>query len=143
MSVLIKPAVGLVCGSIFGIGLSVSEMVSPVKVLGFLDIFGNWDPSLAFVMGGALIVAAVSFRIISRRPAPQLMTSFDLPTKVHIDIRLLVGAVMFGIGWGLVGLCPGPALANLAIGLASESFKPLIFVAAMITGMLVQGKWRP
>ncbi len=134
--------VGLVAGLIFGVGLTVSQMVNPAKVLSFLDIFGNWDPSLAFVMGAALVVAAVGYRVVHARPAPVLAAQFHLPTKRDIDGRLMGGALLFGIGWGLVGLCPGPAISAITLG----GTQVLIFLAAMAAGMLVVemiGRMRP
>jgi uncharacterized protein len=120
------------CGLIFGAGLLVSGMAQPEKVLGFLDIFGNWDATLAFVMAGAVAVAAAGFALARRRSAPLLAAEFRWPTRADLDTPLVVGAVLFGIGWGLVGLCPGPALVNLA-----RPGEPiLIFVAAMAIGML-------
>lgn len=125
--------VALLAGLVFGIGLVVSEMVVPAKVLGFLDVFGNWDPSLAFVMGGAILVTAPAFALARRLGTPILAGRFELPTRLDLDARLLSGAAIFGIGWGLVGLCPGPALTALGIG----SGQALIFVAAMIAGMAI------
>ena len=121
----------LVSGLLFGLGLVVSRMIDPAKVLGFLDIAGAWDPSLAFVMIGAIPVAAVGFVAGRRRARPVLDGSFQLPTRTQIERKLSARAALFGIGWGLVGYCPGPALASLTLG-RSET---LIFVAAMIVGM--------
>lgn len=122
--------VALLVGIIFGIGLAVSQMIDPAKVLGFLDIAGRWDPSLALVIAGALGMTFIGFRLALRLPTPLLAKRFSLPTARAIDMRLLAGAALFGIGWGLVGFCPGPALASLAYG-RQESF---IFVAAMAAG---------
>jgi uncharacterized membrane protein YedE/YeeE len=124
-------AVALVAGLLFGLGLTVSGMVNPAKVQGFLDFAGDWDPSLALVMGGAIPVAAGGFAIARRRRTPVCNTNFVGPSKTRIDARLVVGAALFGIGWGLAGYCPGPALASLSFG----GGKVLIFVAAMLTGM--------
>jgi uncharacterized protein len=121
----------LLAGILFGLGLAVSQMINPAKVLGFLDFAGAWDPSLAVVMAGALGVTAVGYRLALSRPAPLLAARFDLPTLREIDRRLLAGAVLFGIGWGLVGYCPGPAIASLAFGMKES----LIFVGAMLAGM--------
>lgn len=121
----------LLCGLLFGAGLSLSQMIDPARVLGFLDVAGHWDPALAFVMGGALIPAAAGFARARRLSRPALAAQFALPEKTPIDARLMTGAVLFGIGWGLVGLCPGPALTNLATGLGPV----LLFVAAMTLGM--------
>jgi uncharacterized membrane protein YedE/YeeE len=123
----------LAAGALFGLGLVVSGMVNPAKVLGFLDIAGAWDPSLAFVMGGAIPVAALGFRLGARRARPACAAAFSPPARGAIDARLLGGAVLFGLGWGLAGLCPGPALALLGIG----SPGALLFVAAMLGGMLI------
>jgi uncharacterized protein len=120
----------LVSGLVFGLGLAVSEMINPAKVIAFLDFAGRWDPSLAFVMAGALAVAAISFRLILRRPAPLLGGRFNVSALTAIDRPLLAGAALFGVGWGLTGFCPGPALASLAFGAA----KSLAFVAAMLAG---------
>ena len=121
----------LLAGIVFGLGLAVSQMINPAKVLGFLDIAGRWDPSLAFVMAGALGVTALGYHLVLRRPAPLLAERFEVPTLREIDRRLLAGAVLFGIGWGLVGFCPGPAIASLAYGVKES----LIFAAAMLAGM--------
>ena len=121
------------CGLIFGAGLLISGMTQPEKVLGFLDIFGAWDATLAFVMAGAVAVSAVGFALARRRGTPVLAARFQWPTRNDIDAPLVAGAVLFGIGWGLVGICPGPALVNLA-GL---SLPIVVFVAAMALGMLL------
>ena len=118
-------------GLLFGIGLIVSGMADPAKVLGFLDPLGRWDPSLAFVMAGAVLVAFVGYRLAFRRGRPLLAPSFQLPTRTYIDQRLVVGAGLFGIGWGLGGFCPGPALVSLGLG----SPGVLVFVPAMLLGM--------
>jgi uncharacterized protein len=123
--------VALFSGVLFGLGLVVSGMVNPAKVLGFLDVAGDWDPTLAFVMGGALLVAVPAFRVILKRPRPVLAEEFDLPAKKDLDARLLAGSAMFGFGWGLAGFCPGPAVTALASGLAPV----FVFVAAMVAGM--------
>jgi len=118
-------------GLLFGLGLVVSRMIDPAKVQGFLDIAGEWDPSLALVMMGALVVAATGFRMAGARRRPLLDQDFHLPAKTLIDRPLVLGAVIFGIGWGLVGYCPGPALGSLLLGRGET----LIFVGAMIAGM--------
>jgi uncharacterized protein len=123
-----------VCGLIFGAGLLISGMTDPQKVLGFLDLFGAWDATLAFVMAGAVAVAASGFAIARRRAAPAFSARFLWPDRHDIDAPLVGGAVLFGIGWGLAGICPGPALVNLA-GL---SLPIVVFVAAMIVGMIGQ-----
>ncbi len=124
----------LIAGIIFGLGLVVSQMIDPAKVLGFLDIFGRWDPSLSLVMAGALVVAFFGFRLIQSRPAPLFASRFELPTRRDLDSRLIAGAAIFGIGWGLTGFCPGPAIASLAFGIPES----VIFVAAMALGAWVQ-----
>lgn len=119
-------------GLLFGAGLTVSQMVNPAKVIGFLDVAGNWDPSLAFVLAGAVGTVALGFLVVRRRlSAPLFAAAFDPPSAHGIDRNLVFGAVLFGIGWGLVGLCPGPALAALAVAPA----KVALFVAAMLVGM--------
>ena len=123
----------LVSGLLFGFGLAVSQMVNPAKVLAFLDVAGDWDPSLALVLAGAVAVTLVAFRVILKRPRPALAASFSLPAKTRIDGRLLGGAALFGLGWGLVGLCPGPAVGGLAY-LLPES---LYFLAALAAGMVI------
>jgi len=133
----------LAAGLLFGLGLTVSRMVDPAKVLGFLDVAGRWDPSLALVLTGATGTAAVGFRLVlGRRVAPFFAETFSLPTARDVDRRLVIGAAVFGIGWGLVGLCPGPALAGLGL-----AFRPVaIFVAAMLAGMALfelTGRARP
>jgi uncharacterized membrane protein YedE/YeeE len=120
-------------GMLFGVGLSLSGMVQPLKVVGFLDVAGAWDPTLALVMGGAIAVTALTFPVILRRGRPLWTDSFSLPTRQDVDARLVGGSLLFGIGWGLGGFCPGPALASLALG-ASGAW---IFVAAMAAGMLL------
>ena len=122
--------VATVAGLIFGIGLAISEMVNPQKVLGFLDVAGNWDPNLALVMGSALLITGGTFGFILKRPAPLFDTSFHLPTRHDIDTKLLLGAGVFGLGWGIVGLCPGPAIAGLAYGHMDSVW----FVQAMFGG---------
>ncbi len=122
--------VAAISGIIFGLGLAISGMINPAKVVGFLDVTGNWDPSLAFVMGGAVVVTALSFRLILKRPQPLLGSAFQVPSRQDIDGRLLGGAVIFGAGWGLSGLCPGPALASLAF----LDPKIILFVVALIAG---------
>lgn len=122
-----------IVGLVFGIGLIVSGMTDPSKVLGFLDLAGNWDPSLAFVMGGAILVGLLAFRFAGRRERSLLGEPMRLPSATRIDRRLVLGSLAFGAGWGLAGYCPGPALASLASG----SVKPLIFTLAMLAGMAV------
>lgn len=121
----------LLSGFLFGLGLTVSGMVNPEKVLGFLDFAGHWDPSLALVMVAAIPVAALGFAAGQRRQAPLCTPVFAGPAKSRVDARLMAGAVLFGIGWGLAGFCPGPALASMAFG----GWRVLVFVAAMLAGM--------
>jgi uncharacterized membrane protein YedE/YeeE len=128
----------LLCGLLFGCGLVISGMTDPAKVLGFLDIFGSWDPTLAVVMAAALAVAAPGYWLTNKRDQPILAPVARWPERTDIDAPLVAGAVLFGIGWGLVGLCPGPALANLAI-LSPEI---AAFVAAMSVGMVARDFWR-
>lgn len=120
-------------GVIFSIGLAVSGMTRPGKVTGFLDFLGDWDPSLAFVMVGAILVYSIGYRNITKKRAPLFAKTFQLPTNKKIDRNLVAGSLLFGIGWGLAGFCPGPALTSLV----TLSFQPLVFVAAMLLGMAV------
>jgi uncharacterized membrane protein YedE/YeeE len=121
----------LLAGLVFGIGLIVSGMADPAKVLGFLDLAGAWDPSLAFVMAGAILVGVLAFFVAGRRARTFLGGELKLPTARQIDRRLVLGSLTFGVGWGLAGFCPGPALVALGLGEA----KALVFVAAMLAGM--------
>lgn len=121
----------LAAGLLFGLGLTVSHMIDPAKVLGFLDLAGDWDPSLALVMVGALAVTVPAYALARRLDAPLCGAKFSPPVKGRIDHRLIAGALLFGIGWGLVGYCPGPALASIGFG----SGRTLLFVAAMLLGM--------
>ena len=126
-------AIEFVVGLLFGWGLLISGMTDPGKVQGFLDLAGAWDPSLAFVMGGAVLVGLFAFAVAKRRTTTFLGGALKLPTATQIDKRLVVGGLLFGIGWGLAGFCPGPGLVSLASG----ELKALVFVAAMVAGMLV------
>ena len=121
----------LLAGLVFGLGLIISGMANPAKVLGFLDLTGTWDPSLAFVMGGAIAVGLVAFAVAGRRTSSLLGVDMRLPSARHIDRRLVAGSVLFGIGWGIAGICPGPGLVSLGMG----EIKALVFVAAMLAGM--------
>ncbi len=118
-------------GLVFGVGISISGMANPAKVLNFFDVFGTWDPSLAFVMGGALIVTAIGYRLVLNRRAPMMDMRFHLPTRRDIDLPLVLGSAVFGIGWGIAGFCPGGALPALGTG-RSEVF---IFTAALVVGI--------
>ena len=129
MSVFTAFAAGLV----FGLGLILSGMTDPGKVIGFLDVFGNWDPSLAFVMGGAILVGFFAFLLAHRRTTTLLGGALHLPQRRDIDNRLVGGSLLFGIGWGLAGFCPGPALVSFASGVGPAA----TFVAAMLGGMVV------
>lgn len=123
----------LIAGLVFGIGLIVSGMSNPAKVLGFLDLAGNWDPSLALVMAGAILISFIPFQLASRTPRALLGEPMRLPTARDIDRRLVLGSLIFGVGWGLAGYCPGPALVSLALG----GYKPLVFVGSMVGGMVL------
>lgn len=126
------PAIfSFVAGLVFGIGLIVAGMANPAKVLGFLDLAGKWDPSLALVMAGAIAVGLVGYALAKRRSASILGLPMRLPTTRDIDLRLVAGSVAFGVGWGLAGFCPGPAIVALGAGYP----KAIVFVAAMLTGM--------
>ena len=129
---MIAAAVSFLSGLLFGLGLAISQMTNPAKVLAFLDILGDWDPSLAFVMAGAVGVAAIGFARAKKRATPVLEDEFKIPKRRDLDMPLVLGAALFGAGWGLVGLCPGPAIAGLVAG-QTES---VIFVGAMLAGML-------
>ena len=120
----------LIAGVLFGLGLAISQMVNPAKVLNFLDVAGHWDPTLALVMGGALLITIPAFRFVLKRPAPLLDGRFHLPTRNDVDGRLIAGAALFGVGWGLGGLCPGPAVAATLSGAGAI----LIFLLAMLIG---------
>lgn len=124
-------------GLLFGMGLVLSQMVNPAKVIGFLDLFGAWDPSLAFVMGSALITATIGYRFVLKRPAPSFAESFQLPTKQDIDMRLVSGSALFGIGWGLSGYCPGPAIAGVGPSALAGITPTLVFLAALVVGMVL------
>lgn len=128
-----QPFFALLSGVLFGLGLAISGMVNPAKVVGFLDFAGAWDPTLAFVMLGALAIATPSFRFLLAGRRPWFAPAFSLPTRNDLDLRLTLGAVLFGIGWGLAGLCPGPALADIVTG----RMDVLLFVASMLAGMIL------
>lgn len=126
-----KPLAALACGALFGAGLTIAGMTDPAKVIGFLDVFGRWDPTLLVVMASALAVALPVFQWVQRHPRPLLDVQFFLPDRTRIDRDLVIGALLFGTGWGIAGLCPGPAIAGLATG------SPMLigFVVAMLAGM--------
>lgn len=121
----------LLAGLVFGFGLLISGMADPNKVLGFLDLAGPWDPSLALVMGGAIAVGLVAFAVARQRTVSFLGAEMKLPSARHIDRRLILGSVLFGVGWGVAGLCPGPALVSIGTG----QIKAVVFVSAMVAGM--------
>ena len=134
MSLMRKLVPPVLSGLLFGAGLTISGMTDPERVRGFLDVFGQWDPTLAFVMGGAVLVMAVAWRVRARMIRPVFAEKFSLPERQDLEGRLIAGSILFGIGWGVAGLCPGPAVASLALSPASA----LPFVAAMLAGMLLQ-----
>ena len=123
----------LIIGAIFGTGLAIAGMLNPIKVVGFLDIFGDWDPSLAFVMGGGVLVNAIGHRLVMKRKAPVQCATFSMPTSTNIDKPLVIGSAIFGVGWGLAGLCPGPVVASLLLN--GQAMLP--FFGLMIAGLLV------
>jgi len=129
---MLKIFSALAAGVIFGVGLALSQMVNPNKVINFLDITGEWDPSLIFVLGGAVLTTTIAYRFIFSRSKPVFADDFQLPTLLQIDRQLFIGAVLFGVGWGVIGYCPGPAVASLGFGLE----EPLIVVISMLAGML-------
>ena len=135
---VLRAAAALASGLVFGLGLAVSGMMNPAKVIGFLDVAGDWDPTLAFVMAGALLVAVPAYRFIPKRGRPVLEEEFSLPKKKAVDAPLLGGSALFGVGWGLVGFCPGPAIAALGTGLLPV----FAFVAAMLAGMAIHVRLR-
>lgn len=142
---MIQPTYALLSGLVFGVGLTVSQMTNPDKVLAFLDITGRWDASLAFVMIGALLVTVFSFRVVLRRAVPVAEHMFHVPTRQDIDRPLLMGAALFGIGWGMTGLCPGPAIAGIGLAinslwtntaLSEQQLRAVVDVFIMIAAML-------
>ena len=128
----------IAAGMLFGVGLTLSGMSDPLKVLGFLDVSGDWIPDLALVMGGALLLSAAATPWILKRPAPRFASQFHVPTIRSIDQRLAIGAMLFGVGWGLSGYCPGPAIVSLLYGYQST----MIFCLAMVAGMLLEAALR-
>ncbi len=134
---VLRATAALISGLVFGLGLAVSGMMNPAKVIGFLDVAGDWDPTLAFVMVGALRVADPAYRLVPKRGRPVLDEKFSLPEKKVIGAPLVGGSALFGVGWGLVGFCPGPAIAALGTGLLPV----FAFVAAMLTGMALHARF--
>lgn len=130
---MLKNIIGLLAGLLFGFGLLISGMTDPVKVQGFLDVFGAWDISLALVMGGGLMVAIVGVQLAKRQRSSWIGTLIEMPTKKVINKKLLIGAMLFGIGWGLVGICPGPGVVLLGTG----QWQAYVFIPAMVIGMLL------
>jgi uncharacterized membrane protein YedE/YeeE len=128
----------LLAGIIFGAGLTLSDMVNPARVSNFLDFAGSWDPTLMFVMAGGLAVTTLGYRLIFRRDSPVAGGKFHLPTQRQIDLPLVGGSALFGVGWGLAGICPGPALTDLV----TLEPKVFVFVAAMLVGMIAASAWR-
>ena len=132
-----RHAVAAIAGGLFGLGLCISQMVDPLKVLNFLDVFGNWDPSLLLVIGAATGFTMLCFRYILKRETPLFDEKFRLPTRTDIDQKLVVGSAIFGIGWGLGGYCPGPAIASLTTGL----IEPALFVVFLLLGSKIEKAW--
>ncbi len=129
---MLKILASLFAGTLFGVGLTVSQMVNPAKIIGFLDIAGDWDPTLAFVMAGGLIAAIPGYYLARKRGEPFLGGVLRIPTSRTVDAKLIIGSLIFGVGWAISGLCPGPAIAGLSVG-GTQSF---IFAAAMAVGMI-------
>ena len=127
----------LLSGAVFGLGLAMAQMIDPLKVLGFLDVAGPWDPSLLLVLGGAVAVTAIGYRVVLRRAAPRFSDRFRLPSLMSIDVSLVGGAAIFGVGWGLGGYCPGPAIASIVLG----NPEAIWFVPAMLLGAGLQ-RWQ-
>ncbi len=132
-----RHVVAAICGGLFGLGLCVSQMVDPQKVLNFLDIFGNWDPSLLLVIGAATGFTMLTFRFVLKRKTPFFEQEFRLPSSKDIDQKLVVGSAIFGIGWGLGGYCPGPAIASITTGL----IEPAVFVIFLLIGSQIEKIW--
>jgi uncharacterized membrane protein YedE/YeeE len=134
--IVLRTIAALICGSLFGLGLSISGMLDPDRVRGFLNVTGAWDPSLIFVLAGGVIVATIGYRLSRLLPRPLLDRRFDLPTKTAIDAPLLLGSAIFGIGWGIAGFCPGPAIALLTLGIGPA----FLFVVTMLVGMIAHDR---
>ena len=130
---MIRLITALIIGAVFGIGLAIAGMLNPNKVVGFLDVFGDWDPSLAFVMGGGVLVNAIGHRFVMKRKAPIQCAAFSMPRSTNVDEPLVIGSVIFGVGWGLAGLCPGPVVASLLLN--GQAMLP--FFGLLIAGLLV------
>lgn len=137
MSIRIQvPLAGLASGLIFGLGLSVSQMTNPDKVLSFLDIFGEWDPSLIFTMGAAILVTTVGYKVVLKKGSV-FSSKLHLPARTDIDARLLLGSATFGVGWGIAGYCPGPVIA----GISNSLTEPVVFLVAMLIGSQLERLW--
>lgn len=132
----LRPVTALLSGTVFGFGLALSGMLDPARVQGFLDLFGVWDPSLAFVLGGAVMVALIGAQIMHRLARPAFDDTFHVPDNTRIDAPLVIGSALFGLGWGIGGFCPGPAIASLSVGLPQT----FLFVAAMLVGMTLHDR---
>lgn len=137
MRAVLRFLVALAAGLLFGLGLAISGMLNPAKVQAFLDVAGAWDPSLVFVLGAGVLVAFLGYRLALAFDKPLLDSRLHLPAKAQIDRPLVVGSALFGVGWGLVGFCPGPAIASLSLGLAPA----VVFVIAMLVGMVVHDRF--
>jgi len=138
---ILQFSAALASGLIFGLGLSLSGMLNPARVQAFLDVFGHWDPSLAFVLGGAVLIAFIGVRVAKRMEHPVLDDRFHLPTNQKIDAPLIIGSALFGLGWGLGGFCPGPALASLSVAsLTGSAPQVVLFVVAMLIGMMLHDR---
>lgn len=132
-----KNLIALLSGLLFGFGLSISQMIDRDRVLGFLDVRGDWDPTLLFVLGGAVGVTVIAFRFVLRLPRPIFTSKFYLPTKKDIDLSLIFGAAIFGIGWGIAGYCPGPGITALVLGI----WNPVLFLIAFMIGSLAYQRY--
>ena len=128
---MLKNLISISLGFLFGLGLAISEMINPQKIINFLDVFGNWDPSLLLVLASATTTTLISFRYILKREKPVLSDQFETPKKNKLGVSLILGAIIFGIGWGLVGLCPGPAIASLSY----FRWESIVFLLAMVAGL--------
>ncbi|MDQ1186751.1 YeeE/YedE family protein [Agrobacterium larrymoorei] len=138
---ILQFSAALASGLIFGLGLSLSGMLNPARVQAFLDVFGHWDPSLAFVLGGAVLIAFIGVRVAKRMEHPVLDDRFHLSTNQKIDAPLIIGSALFGLGWGLGGFCPGPAIASLSVAsLTGSAPQVVLFVVAMLIGMMLHDR---